>query len=641
MRATLTLAVVLLCAGAARAQSRSEPQPAAPPQPIEAPRDVRFPGVLKLEVDATDLDRRIFRFRESVPVAAPGPLVLTYPRWLPGHHSPTAEIRNFGGLTLKAGGRTLPWTRDTADTFAYHVDVPAGVTSLEIEGQYLSATESSQGAFRMTHEMLRLEWYTVALYPAGYFTRRIDVDASVTLPSGWQLATALETASAAANTTRFRTVSFDTLVDSPLIAGKHVRRLDLDPGGRSRVTLNVIADSPELLETTPQIEKIQRELVRQADKLYGARHYDHYDFLLTLSDRLAGSGLEHHRSSDNGVTSKYFATWDSSLISRDLLPHEYNHSWNGKFRRPADLWTPTFNVPMRDSLLWVYEGQTQYYGNVLAARAGFLDKQQALDSLALTAATYDVRAGRRWRPLQDTTNDPINAQRRPIPWPSWQRSEDYYSEGQLVWLEIDTLIRERSGNRRSLDDFARAFFGINDGDWGEVTYTFDDVVAALNRVEPYDWAALLRRRLDENAPGAPLDGLERGGYELVYTDEPTDFYKDSEKRRKVVDLTYSLGVVIDSARNVTAVLWDSPAFRSGLTTGTEVVALNGVAFDADNLRAIVKATKPGSAPIELLIKQGDTFRTLPIPYDGGQRYPRLQRVPKTRALLDDILAPRR
>src|SRR5262245_8747605 len=379
MRTTLMLAVVLLYAGAARAQIRSEPQPAPPPAPIEAPRDVRFPGVLKLEVDATDLDRRIFRFRESVPVAAAGPLVLLYPRWLPGHHSPTAEIRNFGGLTIKASGRTLPWTRDTDDTFAYHVDVPAGVASLEIEGQYLSATDSSQGAFRMTHEMLRLEWHTVALYPAGYFTRRIDVDASVTLPSGWQLATALETAGADGATTRFRTVQLDTLVDSPLIAGKHVRRLDLDPGGRSRVTLNVIADSPELLATTPAIEKILRELVRQADKLYGARHYDHYDFLFTLSDRLAGSGLEHHRSSDNGVGSKYFATWDSSLISRDLLAHEYNHSWNGKFRRPADLWTPTFNVPMRDSLLWVYEGQTQYYGNVLAARAGFLDKQQALD----------------------------------------------------------------------------------------------------------------------------------------------------------------------------------------------------------------------------------------------------------------------
>lgn len=641
MRTTLMLGVVLLYAGVARTQTRSEPQPTPPPPPIEAPRDVRFPGALKLEVDATDLDRRIFRFHESLPVGAAGPTVLLYPRWIPGHHSPAAEIRNFGGLTISAAGRALQWTRDTADTFAYQVDVPPGATSLEIEGQYLSATDEPQGSFKMTHEMLRLEWFTVALYPAGYFTRRIDVDASVKLPPGWQLATSLEAAGTDANTTRFRTVSFETLVDSPLIAGKYLRRLDLDAGGRSRVTLNVAADAPELLETTPQIEKVHRELVRQADRLYGARHYDHYDFLLTLSDRLSGAGLEHHRSSDNGATSKYFATWDTSFISRDLLAHEYNHSWNGKFRRPADLWTPSFNVPMRDSLLWVYEGQTQYYGNVLAARAGFLDKQQALDSLALTAATYDVRAGRAWRPLQDTTNDPINAQRRPIPWPSWQRSEDFYSEGQLVWLEIDTLIRERSGNRRSLDDFARAFFGINDGDWGEVTYTFDDVVATLNRVEPYDWAALLRRRLDENAPGAPLEGLKRGGYELAYTDTATDFYKDSEKRRKVVDLTFSLGVTINGAREVTAVLWDSPAFRSGLTTGTEIAAVNGVAFDADNLRAIVKATKTGSAPIELLIKQGDTYRTLPIPYEGGQRYPRLQRVPNTRALLDDILAPRR
>jgi predicted metalloprotease with PDZ domain len=493
----------------------------------------------------------------------------------------------------------------------------------------------------MTHEMLRLEWYSVALYPAGYFARGIDVDASVKLPPGWQQATALESSGADAGVTRFRTVSFETLVDSPLIAGQHFRKLELDPGGRSRVTLNVVADSADLLTTTPQIESVHRELVRQVDKLYGARHYDHYDFLLTVSDRLSEKGLEHHRSSDNGVASKYFAAWDTSFISRDLLAHEYNHSWNGKFRRPADLWTPNFNVPMRDSLLWVYEGQTQYYGNVLAARAGFLDKQQALDSLAMTAATYDVRVGRAWRPLQDTTNDPINMQRRPVPWLSWQRSEDYYSEGQLVWLEIDTLIRERSNNRRSLDDFARAFFGVNDGDWGELTYTFDDVVAALNRVEPYDWAALLRRRLDETAAEAPLDGLKRGGYELVYTDTPTELYKDSEKRRKVTDLTYSLGIVVDSARKVTAVLWDGPAFRSGITTGSEVVAVNNVAFDADELRAIVKAAKAGSPPIELLIKQGDTYRTFAIAYEDGSRYPRLRRVAGTRAMLDDILAPRR
>ena len=645
-RLLLALTLMSVFASVAYAQLHSEPQPAPMPPAIEAPRDVRYPGVMTVDVDATDLERRIFRIRQTIPVATPGPMVLLYARWIPGHHSPSGEVHDFGGLRITAGGKPLPWTRDTADVFAYHVNVPAGAKTLELEAQFLSSTDAAQGPVVMTREMLRLNWYAAALYPAGYFTRRINVDASVKLPPGWQFGTALDSLGAAGegpsgDSTRFKTVSFEVLADSPLIAGKYFRKIDLDAGGHSRVTLNVMADAPELLETKPEIDNAHRDLVRQMDKLYGARHYDHYDFLLAMSDRLAGAGIEHHRSSDNGVASKYFATWDTSFISRDLLAHEYNHSWNGKYRRPADLWTPNFNVPMRDSLLWVYEGQTQYYGNVLAARAGFLNKERALDSLALTAATYDVRVGRAWRSLQDTTNDPIIAQRRPIPWLSWQRSEDYYSEGQLVWLEADTLIRERSGNKRSLDDFARAFFGVNDGDWGQLTYTFGDVVAALNKVEPYDWATFLRTRLDDNAAIAPLEGVKRGGYELVYVDTPPEFFKDSEVRRKVVDLTFSIGAMIDNTNKVTAVLWDSPSFKAGLTVGSEMVAVNGVAFDADKLRATVKATAPGTQPIEFLIKQGDTYRTLRIEYQGGARYPHLQRIEGRAALLDDILAPKK
>jgi predicted metalloprotease with PDZ domain len=644
-RLLLVPALLSFFANAAYAQLHSEPQPTPMPPPIKAPRDVHYPGVMTVSVDATDVERRIFRVRETIPVAAAGPMVLLYARWIPGHHSPSGEIHDFAGLKITAGGRPVPWTRDTADVFAYHVNVPAGAKALEIEAQFLSATDTPQGPAVMTREMLRLNWFATALYPAGYFTRRIDVDASVKLPTGWQFGTALESSGASGDTTRFKTVSFEVLADSPLIAGKYFRKIDLDPNGRSRVTLNVMADTPEQLETKPEIENIHRELVRQADKLYGARHYDHYDFLLSMSDRLAGAGIEHHRSSEDGVTSKYFASWDTSFISRDLLAHEYNHSWNGKYRRPADLWTPNLNVPMRDSLLWVYEGQTQYYGNVLAARAGFLNKERALDSLALTAATYDVRVGRTWRALQDTTNDPIIAQRRPIPWVSWQRSEDYYSEGQLIWLEVDTLIRELSGNKRSLDDFAHAFFGVNDGDWGQLTYTFADVVATLNKIQPHDWAGFLRKRLDENATGAPLEGVKRGGYELVYVDTPPEFFKDSETRRKVVDLTYSIGAIIDNTSKVTGVLWDSPVFKAGLTIGSEVVAVNGVAFDADKLRATVKATAkggqaPSGQPIELLIKQGDTYRTLKVDYQGGARYPHLQRIEGKPALLDDILAPR-
>jgi predicted metalloprotease with PDZ domain len=500
--------------------------------------------------------------------------------------------------------------------------------------------ESSQGGAAITREMLRLNWYAAALYPAGHFARQIQVEASLTLPVGWDFGTALESASTNSGVTVFKTVSFETLLDSPVIAGKYFKKIDLDPGGRSRVTLNVMADEPEFLDVAPKVLEIHRELVKQADKLYGARHFDHYDFLLSLSDRLATSGIEHQRSSSNGVEPKYFTTWDTAFISRDLLAHEYNHSWNGKYRRPADLWTPNFNVPMRDSLLWVYEGQTQYYGQVLQARAGFLTRQQALDSLAVTAATYDARAGRNWRNLQDTTNDPIIARRRAIPWTSWQRSEDYYSEGQLLWLEVDTLIRQLSGNRRSLDTFARAFFGINDGDWGQVTYTFEDIVSGLNAVEPHDWRAFLRQRLDETTPRAPLDGLERGGYRLIYTETPTDFAKANESRRKVTDLTFSLGAVVDSTGKITSVMWDGPIFRAGLSSDVQIVAVNNIAFDGEKLKAAVKATRENGPPVELLIKQGDRYSSIRLDYHDGLRYPRLERINGTRALLDNILEPR-
>jgi len=627
---------LVILGGVAQAQN-SAPQPMPMPAPIPAPRDVDYPGLLKLAVDATDLDRRIYRVRQTIPVQRAGPMTLLYQRWVPGNHGPSGPVHNFTGLTIKANGQTLRWTRDVVSMEAFHIDIPAGAREIEIEAQYLTPVEASQGGALITQEMLRLQWYPMALYPAGHFTRRIMIEASVKLPPGWKYGVALDEAGSSGDTVTFKPVSFETLSDSPMFAGKHYRRIDLDPGGRSPVILNIVADAPEFLEATPEVIEIHRELVRQADKLFGARHFNRYDFLLSLSDRLGGSGLEHHRSSENGVNPRYFTTWDTALLSRDLLPHEYTHSWNGKFRRPHDLWTPDFSTPMRDSLLWVYEGQTQYWGNVLAARAGFVTKQQALDFLSGVAAYYDNQPGRKWRALQDTTNDPIIQARRSLPWDSWQRSEEYYREGQLIWLEIDTLIRERSNGARSLDDFAKAFFGINDGDWGQVPYRFEDIVATLNRIEPYDWSSYLRKRLDEVGQPAFLDGLTRGGYRLVYTEEPHAVQKANETRNRVSNMMYSIGAVFDSAGRMTEVQWDGPVFKAGLTTGTQVIAVNNLAFDADRLKAAVKASKAG-APVEFLIRQGDLFRTVRLEYSGGLRYPRLERIAGTPARLDDILA---
>lgn len=631
-------AVLLVTPALAQKVTNSAPQPAAAAPTLPAPRDVAYPGVLTLEIDATDIDRRIFNIRQTIPVAKAGRLTLLYSEWIPGNHAPRGPIYNYSGLRFTAGGKTLAWTRDPADVYAFHVEVPSGVKSIEVEAQFLSAIESAQGPIMMTPEMLRLNWYIGALYPAGHYARKVNFDVSVKLPQGWDYATALETASVANGVVSFKTASWETVIDSPLFAGKYMRKYDLDPGGRSRVILNVMGDEAAQVEVSPEILQVHRNLIVQADKLFGARHFDHYDFLVSVSDRLATAGIEHQRSSDNGVRSGYFTAWTTGFISKDLLAHEYVHSWNGKYRRPAELWTPNFNVPMRAGLLWVYEGQTQYWGHVLAARSGFVSKQQALDLIANNAATYQTRTGREWRPLADTTLDPVIAARRSLPWHNWQRSEDYYSEGQLIWMDVDTLIREKSGGKRSLDDFARSFFGVNDGDCGQLTYTRKDLVAALNKVEPYDWESFFAKRVDQVAPEAPLDGLERGGYRLVFGDTANAVWRDQESRTRTANLLYSIGLTADSTGKITYIQWDSPAFEAKLNTSLTITGVNGQSYSPERLRAAVAAST--RQPVDLLIRFQDEFRTVRLDYSGGHRYPRLERIAGKPALIDDILAPR-
>src|SRR5579885_33664 len=617
------------------------PQPLPAQPPIPAPKDTPYPGVVKIAVDATDLTHHIFRIHETIPVGGPGPLTLLYPQWLPGAHSPVGQIDMVAGLVIHAGNQRLEWVRDPVQVYAFHVNVTAGAKVIDVDFQFLSATAGRQGRIVMTPDMLSLQWTANTLYPAGYFARDITVSPSVKFPPGFHYASALEPASTSGTTTTFRNVTYNTLIDSPMIAGRYFEQLDLDPNGPAPVHLDVIADRPDELAITPQQLAAHRALVQQAYKLFGSHHYAHYEFLFSLSDKMGGNGLEHHQSSEDGTIPKYFMDWDMGEASRDLLSHEYTHSWNGKFRRPADLWTPNFNVPMRDSLLWVYEGQTQYWGQVLAARSGLWTHQQALDDLAIVAATYDHRAGRAWKSLQDTTNDPIGAERRPIPWRSWQRSEDYYSEGQLVWLDADTLIRQLSGGRKSLDDFAKAFFGINNGSYVTVTYTFDDVVKALNAVQPYDWAKFLRQRLDEHAKGAPLDGISRGGYRLVYTATESDFEKSSERVRKFTDFAFSLGFTVEKDGMLGEVLWDSPAFKAGANVGMKLLAVNGDEYDADTLKDAIKWAQKTRKPIQLLVEDNKKFRTLTIPYYDGLRYPHLQPAGTGPRSLDAILAARK
>ena len=626
-------------------QAAPSPGPAAAAAiaPIAAPRDRAYPGEIRLDVDASNVVQRVVRVHETLSGIDPE-TVLLYPEWLPGAHSPEGPIDRLAGLRITAQGAHVEWTRDPVNVYAFHVHAGPGVKAIDIDFEYLSPPNAAVGEFEISHELMFMEWNNVVLYPAGYFVRQIPVEASLKLPADWQSATALETALASGAQTSYKRVSVETLIDSPVYAGRYAKRLELDPGSPAPVYLDLFADRAEFLAVKPEQLQAHRALVSQAIKLFGSRHYAHYDLLYSLSDQIQQIGLEHQQSSENGTDPDTFTEWDKTASERDLLAHEYTHSWNGKFRRPADLWVPNYNVPMQNSLLWVYEGQTQYWGDVLAGRSGLRTRQQALDQFAQTAAYYQIQGGRRWRALQDTTADPIiDPLRRPIGWSNWQRFEDYYTEGELIWLDADTLIRERSQGKRSLDDFARAFFGINDGSTVTVTYTFADVVSALNAVEPYDWSGFLRQRLDAIGKSPPLDGLLRGGYKLVYTDTPSDYQRERDAQNKRTDLLYSIGLQLKDKEQpglISEVVWDSPAFKAKLTEGMQILAVNGVAYEGDVLAdAIRTAREPGSR-IELIVKSADRYMVANIDYHDGLRYPHLERDATVPARLDEILTPR-
>jgi predicted metalloprotease with PDZ domain len=631
----VALAMGLAATAASAQQTRADDVP--------APQDAKYPGTVALHVDASDTTQGIFRVHETVPVQA-GALTLLYPQWIPGDHSPTGPINMLAGLKVTANGKPIAWKRDKYNVFAFHLDVPAGVSSLDVDFQYLSGRTESEG-FDITDRMMDMEWSKVSLYPAGYFTRGITYAPSVTLPKGWQLGTALETASKSGDTVTFKPVTFNNLVDSPVYAGQYFKRVDLTSPGDAPVYLDVFADAPKYLEMSQEQVRVHRALVTQALKLFGSHHYDHYDFLFSLSDQMGGNGTEHHQSSEDGLDADYFTAWNDAAPDRDLLAHEYAHSWNGKFRRPEDLWTPNFNVPMGDSLLWVYEGQTQYWGYVLTARAGLWSPQQFRDALAMTAANYERnRVGFQWRTLEDTTNDPTIARRSSLPFRSWQMSEEYYSGGQMMWLDVDAKLRSLTQDRKSLDDFAKAFFGVDNASYVTKTYTFDDVVAALNGVAPYDWASYLHAHVDTLNP--PLqDGLAATGWKLVYTDRESDFEAQynsrSQPSRHLYNFAWSIGLTMNDKGQVNDVRWNGPAFKAGVTTGATLVAVNGQDYSKDVLKDAIAAAKTSKAPIQLLMKYQGAIRNVAVDYHDGLQYPHLVRIDGKPDYLSEIIAPRK
>jgi predicted metalloprotease with PDZ domain len=590
--------------------------------------DQPYPGTLALKLDLTDAPRKIYRIAETIPVK-PGELTLYYPKWIPGEHIPSGPINNVSGLIVTANGKQLPWRRDLRDMYSLHVDVPEGASQLQLEFQFLAPGPEGGGLYgsvgSATPKLVDIEFNQVLFYPAGYYASRIDVQPTVTLPGGWKFASALDVEAQTGAQVAFKPVSLEKLVDSPLVAGEYFKRVQLSADPKGPVYLDIVADDPGNLKLSDKQEAQHKALVVQALKLFGARHYAHYDFLLTLSDHNGSFGLEHTQSSDDRLPPAFLTDDNMYQWAAFVLPHEFVHSWNGKFRRPHDLWTPNYNVPMQGDLLWVYEGLTNYYGEVLTARSGMWTAEQYRDRIADTQAAMVYRTGRQWRSLQDTADAVQLTAYQGSSWANRMRGTDYYAEGTLLWLEADARIRELSGGKRSLDDFARAFHGIEDGSQVPRTYTFDDVVATLNKVQPYDWAAFLHERLDYTGGRLPEHGVESAGWKLEFNDEPSSMQKAMETVQHSANLLYGIGFAVNRDGKLTDVLWGGPAFKAGLVPGLKLVAVNGRDYSADGLKDAIKAAKDKGGPIQLLVKNNEFFQTVSIDYRDGLRYPHLVR----------------
>ncbi|RDS83536.1 M61 family peptidase [Dyella monticola] len=629
-----TMALSFLMAATATAQVGSGPIASPLPPPPPTPMDRPFQGTIELAVNATDTDHQIFSVHETIPVQSSGDIVLLYPEWETASHAPTATVTELAGLMVRVDGKPSDWTRDPVDMHAFHIDVPKGAKSIVLDFQFLAPAS----AHMLRPDMVIVPWQRVLLYPAGWYVRDIPIAATLALRHRLTPYTALAYYAVDDGTLHFRPVTLEQLVDAPVYAGAFTRRILLNDDPTRPVALDLLADAnADLAVTPPEITRM-KALIAQTLKTFGAPPYRHYDGIVTLSDSLSpdgnAGGVEHLEEGENNLPANYFTDAAKQLNNLDLIAHEFVHAWNGRWRQPANLWSPTFNQPIGGSLLWVYEGQTEFWGRVLAARAGLRDRQQTLDKLALDAATVANRSGRHWKDLQDSTNDAIYMAKHHVAWRDWQRREDYYPEGVLLWLDVDARLRELSHGQHGMDDFSRVFF-VKDSAQTTRTYTFQDVCDALNKVAADDWAAFLDRHLHAHSTDEAIAGLARAGWKLVYTATPTETFRQDEEEAGVINLDYSIGLQVSADGDIQSVRWNSPAFRAGLSPGSHVVEVNGQPFSTHALLSAIQSG--GSTPLHIRGDINGNERVVTIDYRGGLRYPHLERIAGTPDRLSALL----
>jgi predicted metalloprotease with PDZ domain len=595
---------------------------------------------IRLHVDLTDAPRNINHAHLQIPAQA-GEMSLVFPKWIPGNHRPSGPIGALTGIQMEVSGKPLAWERDPVEMYEFHVAVPSGASAIDVSLDAVTSQDSAGGGGpAASSNVLDLNWNTVVLYPKGTRSDDVSFEPSITLPAGWKFGTALPVARATGDDVEFAAVSLTTLIDSPLVAGNHYRKIELTKPAESPVhVMDLVAEADSDLVMTPKDLAAYQKLVAETGALFGARHYRQYHFLLTLSDQVGGHGLEHHESNDSVEAERALLDPDLHMLYASLVPHEFVHSWNGKYRRPAGLATSNYQEPMIADLLWVYEGLTEYLGGMLASRSGLLTDEQYREGLAGTAAMLDHRSGRKWRPLEDTARSVQTLRMMGSQWQNWRRGLDYYPEGELIWLEVDATIRQQTSGQRSLNDFCRRFHGGESGPPKVVPYTFDDVVHALNDVTPYDWASLLRERVANTSTRAPLGGIERGGWRLVYNDKPNLFTQAGEKLGKFADFAYSLGFGVSEDGKLDDVIVGSPAYQAGLGPGMKLMAVNGRKWSPDVLHDAIKAARGNDHPIDVLVENAQFFKTYSIVYHDGEKNPHLERVSGQPDILGDILKP--
>ncbi|WP_442679910.1 M61 family metallopeptidase [Sphingomonas sp. ASY06-1R] len=628
----MPFAALLSAMAPAAAQTPAGPVYAAPPPAVPAPVDHLFAGTIALRVDATDIAHRIVTVEEHVPVDHAGPLTLLYPRWEPASHGPSITVTDLAGLTVSTNGKPVAWRRDPYDPHAFHLDIAPGTRALDIRFQMVA------GGDLLTPDIVSVPWQRLTLYPAGWYARNIPVAASLVLPAGLHAFTALDVDRSEGATLHFRTTALDELLDAPVLAGRYTRQLPLTAPGAGAVTLDLVALRAGDLAVPPERAAELRRLIAQIRAVFGPTPFARYAILARLSDDGSTGGTEHRASSEDGLSSSHFRDWPGEILNRDLIAHEIVHAWNGFYRVPADLWAPTPNVPVAGSLLWVYEGQTEFWGRILATRAGQFTPAELRDRLAVEAAEIARRPGRAWRPLSDDVNYPAFMLRQAVPWRDWQRRRDYYSEGVMLWLAVDAELRARSAGKRGIDDFARRFFAGASPGAPTRTYRFDDLCQALDAVAPGDWAGFLRTWLDAHDELDTTIGLTRHGWRLVFTDTPTAAFRASEEEAGVADLTYSIGLTVNDKGILRTVAWNGPAFQAGIRPGVTIVAINAVPFTRDALVAAVRAG--ASRPIVLTMDADGRRTDRAVAYAGTLRYPRLERIAGQADTLSQLLAPR-